>query len=653
MPKFELLKTVYTPHGNAAWLAWSDDGQMLFLANNESDRMSAVKIDASDLNKPRIVARNGDVNFLWAVAERNGLLVFHPSYGTDLIRVDPRSFVTVWKRTVGPSRAVETDGVRIFIPVEGKPGNLVVLDASGTHIARVAQADGWANVYGIAYDETTKRLYVGAGEKADQGYPGGIYIYDVSGPTPQMVGKIPVPSSGGLDHHDVGPHIAVHRSRIWRQFGNRLEVWDASNPASPRVIGSWVGATEHHPRFGELKPQLGMMRVNQAGTRLYVNYNYGRFIIEHVAGFMIFDVAGDTPRLLVRQDWKLPSGYWHHPTGLALSPDEKTLAVSYLFYGFRLFDIAGDRVQGRGTIATAGEARDVFVDNLGMLHIFATYQIQTTNPQTGETTAQIATGTRWDGGWIPFKDGTILMPGAYNEPYVLRIRDGTIHIITRLDDPGRTPAWTYHFEDPHLYSASYYGSKLSVHEVGAFDGSTYPTRLVVSLDIPKADRSRSGGKLVAMIKNGNLMWGVGPDTGVVVIDVSSPSAPKLVFHDPFSFGTSGDHIGIIAARNRIYVGAGDAGLLIYDPLRFTRRGAVRGLNVNFLDKVDDDFLLVANYWYPPGHREWGLYIYDLRANPDAPALAEKLAWGANFRVRAYGRRIYRVPLFGVDILEMR
>lgn len=641
VPKFELLRTVYTPHGMAGWLAWSDDGKSIFLANEESAMMSAVKLDVADLDKPRIVAKYGEVNFLWSVAERNGLLVFHPSLGDHLIRINPLSFARVWTKSVGPSHAVETDGSRIFLPVEGKPGVLVVLDASGSQVARVSQPDGWWNIYSIIFDEQTRRLYVGAGEKQDEGFLGGIYIYDASA-APRFLGKIAVP----------GWEIAARGTKVWRQYGERLEAWDATNPANPTLLGSWVGQTVKHPRAGDIKPQLGNMKVNRIGNRLYVAYNYGKHVLDYFAGFMIFDVSGDAPRFLVRQDWGLPTGYWLQPTAVALSPDETTLAVSYFNFGTRIYGVQHDRVISRGMTTTAGEARDAFIDNMGFLHVFATDTIQTYNPN-GEHVGALVTATRWDGGWVPFKDDTVLLPGTANDPYVLRMRDGKATVVTRLGDPAASPAYGYVFNDPILYSASHWGSRLSIHRVGQFDGRTYPMSLVGSVATPKADRSPSGGKIIAITKYANFVWGVGPDTGVVVIDVSAPSTPRLVFHDPFTFLAHGDHLAIIVARNNVYVGAGDAGLIVYDPATFRRKGVVRGLNVNFLDKVDDDLLLVASYWYPPSPSEWGLHIYDIRVAPDAPILLEKLTWGANFRVRASGHRIYRVPLYGVDILEIR
>lgn len=604
--------------------------------------MSAVKIDVADPARPRIVSTRGDVNFLWAAAQRSGILVFYPSLGDSLQRINPSTFSPVWVKKLGAeSHAIETDGQRIFVALDGKPGRLVVLDGSGNELARVTEPDGWWNVYSTVYDPDTQRLYIGAGEDTGRGFAGASYIYDARQAAPGFLGKISLPSWD----------IAVRGTKLWRQRGRTLEAWDVTNGSAPKLLGAWEGNVERGPEGTLVRPQLGHMVVSRDGQRLYVAYRSvtesgGSQVLDWDAGFMIFDVSGGVPGLLTRQGWKTPTGLWVQPTSVALAPNGRILAVGYWAFGVRLFDIADDRARELGMVATTGEAHDVFVDNLGLLHIFANDNIQIVDPVTREHRGVFVTGQAMDGGWRPFKDGTIILPSARNaNRYVLRIQDGAVTLVTNLTYPGPS-TWDEIFEDPYLYSATDRG--LHIQQIGAFDArqGKYPVTIVGSVD--------TGGSMIGHTKRGNIVWGIGPAIGVVAIDVSVPSAPRVVFHDRFTFSVNGNHAGIVAARGRIYAGAGDAGVIIYDAATFRRTGEIRGLNVNFLDKIGEDFLVVANYWYPQVME--GMVIYDLRRAPDTPPRALIFPGdspNANFRVRVQEKRVYRVPLYGVDVLEIR
>lgn len=634
--------TVLTRHGNAARVAWSDDGKTVFLANEEGT-MSAVKIDAGDLLRPRIVATRKEVNFLWAASQRQGLLVFHPSLGDTMLAVSPQDFSVRWTRRVGQSHAVETDGTRIYLPVEGRPGALVVLSSDGRELARVGEPDGWWRVYSMVYDDSTRRLYVGAGDNPAEGYPGGVYIYDVSAGTPALLGKVGGPSWD----------IAARGVRLWRQTGRSIETWDVSDPATPRLVGTWYGQTETGPGGTPVRPQFGSMTVSRNASRLYAAYRSvtergGHQVLDWHAGFMIFDVTGTAPVLLARQGWRTDVGYWVQPTSVALSPDQGVLAVSYWAFGVGLYRVVSDRVIDLGRVATTGEAHDVYVDNAGFLHVFANDDIQTIDPATGEHMGAYVTGTRLDGQWRPFKDGTIILPSARNGHgrYILRMRDGQVAFVTALGGPVTT--WDEVFEDPYLYSAGSDG-RLYVQRVGPFDPTSrrYPLQVLGSVQV-------GPGNALALTKHGNLLWTLGPDFGVAAVDVSDPSSPRLVFRDSFTFGVNGNHAGIVGARGRIYAGAGDLGVVIYSPATLRRTGAITGYNVNFLDTVGGDFLLVSNYWYASNPD--GLYVYDLRTSPDAPVLTDwfpQPRGNANFRSRALGARVYRVPLYGVDVLDVK
>lgn len=606
--------------------------------------MSAVKIDATDPARPRILATRGDSNFLWSTAQRSGLLVFYPSLGDALQRITPSTFASLWvKRLGGESHSIETDGQRIFVALEGRPGKLLVLDSSGNELARATELDGWWNVYNTIFDPSTQRLYIGAGEDAGKGYPGGVYIYDLQQSVPQLRGKI---SGASWD-------IAVKGTKLWRQRGRSLEAWNVSNPSVPAQVGAWDGSGERGPGGTSVRPQLGHMTRNNDGTRLYVNYRSvtesgNNQVLDWNAGFMIFDVSGNAPVLLQRQGWRTATGLWLQPTSVALAPNDRVLATSYWAFGVRLFDVAGDRVTDLGTVATTGEAHDVYVDNSGFLHVFVNDSIQIVDPVSGEHRGVFVTGTGLDGGWRAFRGGTIVLPSARNahNRLVLRIHDGVVEYVTALGNPGSGGTWDEIFEDPLLYSAT--DSGLAVQRVGPFDtqAQRYPLSVLGAVDV--------GGRLLGIAKAGNVVWGVGPTVGVVAIDVSAAAAPRVIFRDAMTFGVNGNHAGIVAARGRIYAGVGDVGIIIYDATTKRRTGAISGLNVNFLDQIGADYLVVANYWYPKVME--GMVVYDLRQSPDAPPQALIFpgdAPNANFRARVINGKVYRVPLYGVDVLEIR
>lgn len=636
----EHTTTVFTRHGNAAQVAWSDDGKAVFIANEEGV-MSAVKIDAAEPTNPQLVASKGEVNFLWAAAQRNGLLVFHPSLGDTTLAADPATLATRWQKRTGSAHAIATDGSRVFVPAEGRPAALIVLGPDGQEITRVPEADGWWRVHTAAYDDSTRRLYVGAGDNVAEGYAGGTYVYDVSG-SPVKLGVIPGASSD----------IAARGSWLWRGTGNGIDVWNVSNPSRAVRVGGWQGSSEQGPGGTPVRPQIGPLVVRRDTSRLYVTYRSvtvtgGHPVADWDAGFMIFDVAGGEPEFMSRHGWKTDIGQWVQPLSLALSPDQATLVVSYWAFGVRFFRVTGDRVADQGMVATTGEAHDVYADGFGFLYVFANDDIQIIDERTGKHVGVYVSGSGFDGQWRPFKDGTVILPSARNAHgrLVLRMENGRVELVASLG--GAASTWDEVFDEPFLYSATDRG--LAVQQVGAYDPATrrYPLTVHPSVDV--------GGALLAITKFGDLVWGVGPSVGVVAIDVSAPRAARIVFRDSFTFGVNGNHAGIIAARGRIYAGAGDAGLIVYEAANRRRTGPpITGLNVNFLDKVGEDFLIVANYWFTRVLE--GMVIYDLRASPDAPRQIQIFPGdgpNANFRARVFGTRIYRVPLYGIDVLDLR
>src|SRR5579884_218487 len=638
-PALRLVKTVLTAHGNAAGLAWSDDGAAVFLADEEG-RMSATRIDVAAPARPRITATQGGENFLWAVAQRAGLLVFQPSLGNETLRLDPRSLAVVWRRRTGESHAVATDGSRVYVAVEGKPAALVVLDAGGREIGRTAEPDGWSKVYGTAYAGGV--LGVAASGDAGKGVPGGIYLYDVHGRQPLRRGRIPRPASD----------IAMRGARLWTQDGPTLETWEIQDPAQPRRAGVWQQPVQAGPGGTRVRLQFGALAANRTGTRLYAAYRYvtaqgGNDVPDWLAGFMIFDVTGDTPRLIAVQDGKVSGPYRLIPTGVAISPDGGTLAVSYWRYGVRLFSVRGDRIVPEGGVATAGEAHDVYVDGQGILYVFANETMQIIDPRSGQHLNDLPLVSGGDGGWRPFRDGAIVVPGP--AATILKLAGGGIQFQQTLAGFG-SYTWSVAFDGTsYLYQGDEAG-RIHVDQVSVAANGTYNVVEVGAVQVPAV--GSGANPLLALALQGPTLWALGPNAGLAAVDVSTPSAPKVVYQDRFTFATNGNHAGLVIAQNRVYAGAGGSSLRIYNPSTLKMTGAIAGFDVNFLDVVGSTYLVLANYWQTTNPE--GVYLYDISQNPDAPLLVDyypKSYANANFRARAVGTKIYDVPLWGVAVLQ--
>lgn len=638
------LKTVFTTQGNAAHVVWSDDGKSVFLANEEG-AMPAVKIDASSPRHPRIAATGHRPNYLWGVDQRRGLLVFSPTIGNAIARYDPASFTLQWMVKLPTTHSIATDGSHVYVAGEGTPGTLIVLDASGAILSRTRAPDAWSEVYGTVYAADTQRVFVAGKFDPAHGAPGGIYIYGVSGPAPVFLGKI---SESASD-------IAVAGGRLWTHNGPSIEAWDVSNPAHPTRVGVWTAPGVWLPGHSLMQVVFGGLAVNAAGTRLYAAYGHilvqGEIPVPNApAGFMIFDVSGATPRLVASEDWIADGTMRKLPLTVALSPDGTTLAVSYFRFGVQLFRVADDATTSLGRVATTGEAHDVYVDARGILYVFDNDNLEIIDPRSGRHLQDIPVFDIGDGGWKPFRDGNVVARGR--GPTVLGLRGGTIAYRQMLPILG-TYIWDNAFDDPYLYSGGQNGT-LYVQRIAVTGSGQYTATVVGSVKVPRVPGVSSGVVgILAVAKRGTLVWVLGPGVGLAAIDVSRPAAPSVVFHDAFTFPQNGHHVGLVVVRGRVYAGAGARGVLIYDPATFRRTGVITGLNANFLDTIGENYLIVANYWYA-GLPD-GVYVYDLRGDPDSPLLAGHFPaplGNANFRARVVGTTsIYRVPLYGVDLLS--
>lgn len=638
------LKSYTIPQGNAAHLVWSDDGSSVYLADEEG-WMSAAMINATDPTRPTIAATNGQGNYLWAVAQKSGLVVFQSSLGNSTQRYDPKTLQQMWALQTGASHEIATDGSRIFVPVEANPGTLMILNASGAQIASIAAPEGWANVYGIAYDAGTQRLYVSSGGNGSQQSPGGIYIFSVSPSSLLYLGKIAQPSSD----------IAVQGMRLWRQMGTTIEAWNVGYATSPVLVGSYTASSYDPMTTGgkRVTSHYGNLAVNASGSRLYAAYvsqdAAGTQTLNAPAGFQIFDVSGMVPQPVAQQSWQVIGGY-EQPLAVALSPGGATLAVSYWAFGVRFYNVANDAVANLGTVATTGEAHDIYVDGQGLNYVFAHDDIQVIDPTTGVHVQDIPiVGSVVDGGWQPFRDGNIIVPGP--SATIMKLGAGAVQYTQPLPGFGNF-TWSVVFDGTqYLYQADDSG-RIHVDQVSVNPNGGYNVVEVGSVQVPAV--KTGSNPILGLALNGQTLWAIGPNTGVVAVDVSAPSVPQVVYHDTFTFATNGSHAGLVFAQGRVYAGAGALGLRIYNPCTFQITGSISGYNVNFLDVAGGGaYLVLANYWYAT--QPDGVYLYNIAQNPDSPPLT---SWfpqpkgNANFRARGSRTNlVYRVPLYGVDILQ--
>src|SRR5579884_3980120 len=473
-----LVKAYTIPQGNAAHLVWSDDGSTVFLADEEG-WMAATRINAADPTHPTVTATNKVEYYFWAVDQKQGLLVFHPSLGTGTVRLDPVTFQTVWQVSTGPSHEIATDGTRVFAPV------------------------GWANVYGIAYEDGTRRLYVASGTAASS--PGGVYIFDVSQPTPVYLGKIAKPSWD----------IAVRGTRLWRQSGPTLETWDVSNPAAPTLLGSWTAPLVSGPGGTLVQNGFGNMAANRAGTRLYITFHPvtvpgGNQVLDWPAGIMLFDTSGPTPRPLTQQAWPVNAPYYMQPLAVALSPDEATLAVSYWAFGVRFYRVGNDAFTSLGMVATTGEGHDIYVDAQGILYVFANDDIQIVDPVTGAHIQDIPFGGyKVDGGWRPFRDGAIVVPGP--AATILKLAGGGIQFQQTLAGFG-SYTWSVAFDGTsYLYQGDEAG-RIHVDQVSVAANGTYNVVEVGAVQVPAV--GSGANPLLALALQGPTLWALGPNAGL-------------------------------------------------------------------------------------------------------------------------------------------
>jgi len=607
-----------------------------------------VRIDATNPSVPAITGKfnDGGTFQAWAIAQRHGVLVVRPSLGTWVAAMDPVRFTSTWEITVGGTgHALATDGTYVYVPLESSTGQVVVLAAgSGQTIGTFTASEDWSNtgqgqtIYGTAVHPSLPLLAVAVSSTRK------VYLFDVSTPSaPALKGTFALLGSGNL---------TMAGTRLWvnaPQGG--IQCWNVANPREPGLLGVFNNA----PYFddgagGNVVRDYGQLRVNAAGTRLYAVYQTSSvpgargFDPGKDAGLEIFSVAGNTPVPLAAAGWQLPDGSYAVPTGLDLAPTGATAAVTYSSFGVRFHSVQGDAVTGLSTVPTSGESRDVYADSVGYVYSFANTVMIPYGPSGQQLPNPFFDSNNHDGQWIPFRDGLIITPSGFTGNRGIaswRMQNGTMQRTSFYWD--NEASWSLAFNGTYLYQGGDTG--VVIYQIGK--APVYDLTPIGTVNT---------GPLRAVALNGSVLWGTGPQVGVVAVDVSNPTAPRLIYRDGVSYVTNGDHVGLVVAKGRVYAGCGSGSVRIYDPTRYVVTGSIPGYFVTFLDTVAGDLLVLSHYG--DGIQIFfneGVYVYDLRGTPDVPTLFAHWpsANSGNFRARVINGKIYRCPLWGIEELAIQ
>lgn len=152
----------------------------------------------------------------------------------------------------------------------------------------------------------------------------------------------------------------------------------------------------------------------------------------------------------------------------------------------------------------------------------------------------------------------------------------------------------------------------------------------------------------------NALYVLSNETGLHTYNIANRAAPVPVSRDPFRFEYNWDYqLAYSAAAKRLVAAAGSKGIRVYDtidPLRPRLVGDITEASATWVSIFQDRFILVSNYWFP--REPEGLIVYDLAT------LRRLDRWPRDhgdpgFRFRVFGDKIYRLPLWGVEVLRLR
>lgn len=641
-----LEKALHLRHGNAATMRWHEDGRRLFLANEEGNQGLTV-IDATDPRNPRWLAgaMPGGMNYVWFVSVREGAVAARSSIGggvafgsaDDISRmraVDP-------PRGTTEARIVETDGRYVFAPYGGKPGRIQSFDArSGKVVAQIEEADGFEGLWGSHYDHGRRLLAIGSQHKPASGIPGGLYLYRVNANgTLTRLGKYAGVSVGALE---------VNGDRAFVEVEGRILILDIHTPSAPTRLGTYQHRQNH---------SINWMSASRDGRRLYItgqkpspNPSADDRPVWEAA---ILDATNpSTLRLLGSRDWGRFEPF--RPMAIAKHPTKPLVAVSHWDFGVSFHDVAGDQFTELGLINTAGEIRDVYITPSGRTGwAFAwTAVVQKFDLERG-----VHSGFVRDygsgGGWTAYR-GFVLdpTPGGAN---VIKADDTAFRVVAFLRTPMGGQPLKLAVEEgtpPHVFAAT--DNEVVIVRLTRFD----PLGAGVATEEVSRFRPQGMTSEMCCIKGiarggGDALYVLSDQVGLLTYNVRDKSTPVLASRDQFTFEYNWEYqMAHSPATKRLALAAGSKGVRVYDTrdsLRPVLVGQITGVSATWVSIFKDKYLLVSNYWRPKAPE--GLIVYDLRT------LRQLDRWPRDrgdpgFRFRVFGERIYRLPLWGVEVLGL-
>jgi len=635
----KLEKTIELRHGNAAAMRWHEDGRRLFLANVEGSQGLTI-IDAADPRNPRWVTGTmpGGMNFVWFVAVRGRVVAARSSIGGELAfgHVDEISKM----RAVGPpqgvteSRIVETDGRYVFAPHGGKPGRIQTFDTqTGKVVAQIEEVDGFEGLWASHFDHDRRLLAIGSLQKTAAGIPGGLYLYRANdNGTLTRLGKYTGESVG---------EIKIVGSRAFVNTGKIL-ILDIQNPSAPTLLGSYL----HRQRN-----EIFWMSASADGRRLYVTAQKpspnpaedGRPMWEAV----ILDTSNRSNlTLLGSRDWGRFEPF--RPEAIAKHPTKPIVAISHYNFGVSFHDVTGDRFTELGLINTAGEIRDVYITPSGRTGWAAAW---TAVVQKFDLERGVHSGFARDygggGGWVEFR-GFLLAP-AHAGLTVFKADDTEFRAIAYLPTFMSGDVTKFVVEDgapPYIYAVD--GSDVVIVKITQWDP------LGRNVMAEEVSRVRPRGFIKGVIRgDGNALHVLSNETGLHTYNISNRAAPMFVSLDAFNFDYNWEyHLAYSSSAKRLVAAVGSKGVRVYnttDPLKPNLVGQITEVSATWVSIFKDKYILVSNYWYPKVPE--GLLVYDLRT------LRPIDRWPRDhgdpgFRFRVFGDKIYRLPLWGVEILSL-
>jgi hypothetical protein len=429
-----------------------------------------------------------------------------------------------------------------------------------------------------------------------------------------------------------------------------IQIWNISTPTSPVSGGTYTAPTQTGYAGGQTQyVDFTSITLNPAGTRLYAAYlsqNAGNGQTANApAGWVIFDITGTNPVPLnsqtsdgtatgqLRGQW-IPSNaaainFWEQPGFLVSSPDGTKIAMSYWTLGVQFWSISGDIPTLGGVVATTGETKDAFIDNLNNAYIPVGDDLQVVNLSQLITNTDLGYG---NGGIRPFKDNRyIAAQGLYSfvgsSVYDFTLGPSGFIYLSSLNTNDTINDFRYVSSSNLLYGAG--NSGLHLWSVGVSPSYTLTEQTGFPFNgigyelngISAPFQGSDNNTYIAAVSIGN---------GVYIIQITGTGAPKLSFSDTSAFtrstiygnyGTNGPFATAEVARGYIYATCHRSGLSVYSITSGPTFTYIESFpyQCTWVELVNQDLLLINSYngsysTTPPD----GIYIADIRTNQTSP-----------------------------------